>query len=145
MGDADFALEIFRKAFLEFVDAADEAVEPTQLAEADITIEPAPAIAAAVADEDEAVATLTSSETVLGADQDMFDADGDPCPVDEADLTEFTEADDQSFVEDFGVSFEAIEASPDTHRVSTLTEQAGSPELKEIAQASISTRPEARP
>lgn len=71
--------------------AADEAVEPTQLAEADT--EPA-AVVAAAADEDEATAILTSSETVLEADQDVFDADGNPCPVDEADWTEPTEADD---------------------------------------------------
>lgn len=70
---------------------ADEAVEPTQLAEADT--EPA-AVVAAAADEDEATAILTSSETVSEVDQDVFDADGNPCPVDEADWMEPTEADD---------------------------------------------------
>ena len=53
-----------------------------------------PATTVAAADQDEAMAILTSSETVLEADQDVFDADGDPCPRHEADWTEPTGADD---------------------------------------------------
>jgi len=124
---------------------AEQVIEPARVAEADTPVETRVATPAPGVEEDETVATLTSSETVVRTtDGKPVDPEGDPRPLDEAEQPPVTEDDAQFTFEEFETSSDATETPPDTPHVPATAQPEFAEDTAEVSEAPNVTAPQSQ-